>query len=269
MDKTPPLLLRKMHDFMKGPGPRLFHSLKETLPHERRCLACAKIHCPPRERQKAPGALFCPDCRTELPQREKGHCPVCGELAAWPDLQLATCLRCLERRPIWDAFFFYAPYQGKIRQLLLALKFKEQILLGHALGCLLAEHPALHQLQADAIVPVPLHQTRLAQRGYNQALEIARPLAAKLRIPLRHNMLIRTRNTAPQSSYRLEQRKKNILGAFICDQDVKGQRLLLVDDTFTTGATITAAGNVLLEAGAVWLGVAVVGRTAKHAPALS
>jgi ComF family protein len=151
--------------------------------------------------------------------------------------------------------------------LLHRLKFQEQLLQGHALGSLLARHPSLQDLRVDAVVPVPLHDARLTQRGYNQAMELARPVAAALGRPLEPRWLIRTRNTPPQRGKGKDGRRENILHAFTGvhhpKRSLRGKDLLLLDDIMTTGATLADATRALLEAGAGTVHVAVVSRTAR------
>lgn len=148
--------------------------------------------------------------------------------------------------------------------MLLALKFKDAVQIGHYLGSILAYHPLLHTLPVDSVVPIPLHAKRLAARGYNQSMEIARPVATHLGIALQPELLLRVRSTAPQSGYSLKERQENIFGAFSCSAEAKGRRILLVDDTFTTGSTVEAAARALKQAGAASLSVAVVSRTPRH-----
>ncbi len=101
----------------------------------------------------------------------------------------------------------------------------------------------------DIIVPVPLHRRRLAERGFNQAEQIARACAKKLCVPLL-NILIRTRYTSQQAHLQREDRLKNLEDAFSVSSDIVGKRLLLVDDVFTTGTTLNECAQVLRQAGA-------------------
>jgi ComF family protein len=104
----------------------------------------------------------------------------------------------------------------------------------------------------DAVVPVPLHWRRFHYRGFNQAVALARPLARQFSLPLISRVLRRTRHTVPQVELQPEERVKNIRGAFSVRQParIKGLRLLLVDDVFTTGATLNECARVLKAAGA-------------------
>ena len=238
---------------------------------ERRCVACTRVFLPEGIQKYAEGSsrkgtdaahsLFCPDCTCELTRRSAGFCPCCGELAAWPQLPVAPCMRCLQKPPLWRGFIFHGTHEGLLRHLLLRLKFGSQSILAHALGSLLAQHPALPGLPADMIIPVPLHPRRLAQRGYNQALELARPLARSLDVPLAAHLLRRSRATLPQTGKTRQARMANTQDAFSAGPEVRGKHILLVDDTVTTGATLTAATRSLLAAGAASASVAAISRT--------
>jgi ComF family protein len=103
----------------------------------------------------------------------------------------------------------------------------------------------------DAIVPVPIHQTRLASRGFNQA----EGLCSLLPSHLTQGHLMRIRSTVPQVSLTAEERARNLIGAFQCEADLTGHRILLVDDVFTTGATASECARALKGAGATWVGV--------------
>lgn len=226
---------------------------------ERRCAVCALVlPSGPDE----PGPAFCQVCAEALPRLEKAFCPYCGEAALWPGLPLAPCARCLTNRPPWTAFVFHGLHQGLLRQLVIRLKFGQRVYLGAVLGGLLAGHPAFAALPADLVLPVPLHKSRLAKRGYNQARLLALPLARHLNLPLASKLLVRIRDTTPQTGAGREQRRQNMRGAFAARGDVRGRHILLVDDTLTTGATLAEAANCLLAAGAARVDAAVVSRTA-------
>ncbi|WP_246116181.1 ComF family protein [Denitromonas halophila] len=111
------------------------------------------------------------------------------------------------------------------------------------------------------IVPVPLHVGRLAERGFNQALEIARPLGRAWQIPVVARGVTRTRVTADQVGLSWQARKKNLRDAFDCDISVNGARVLLIDDVMTTGATLGALAACLKKAGAAAVSNLVIART--------
>ena len=117
------------------------------------------------------------------------------------------------------------------------------------------------------MAPVPLHPLRLIKRRYNQAAELARPIARRAGLQYLPDALVRTRRTQSQGAARSGVgRKRNVAGAFAVPEarakQVKGRRILLIDDVFTTGATVQACARVLLKAGARAVDVAVVARTA-------
>ena len=243
---------------------RITRALESLRSLERRCILCSQVlH--PALRSGVPGSFpFCATCLDALPRKEHGHCPLCGEPAPWSNLNPCLCGRCLEERPPWENFIFHGLYEGRLRELLLTLKFKGGVQLGYALGTLLANHPLLSPGHVDMIVPVPLHHSRLVQRGNNQSLEIARPLASYLAAPLSPHSLVRVKATAPQSGLSLQRRRDNIKDAFSASPEVREKQILLVDDTLTTGATLEAAATSLLQSGAAGISIAVVSRTPRR-----
>jgi ComF family protein len=142
-------------------------------------------------------------------------------------------------------------YEGAARTAVLTLKFKSGRYLAPLMGELLCEHIALHPLQADVVVPVPLAAARLRQRGYNQALLLAQEVAVAVRGTLMPEALERRERPAQQKLSAAE-RLINLDGAFACQSaaTVRDRRVLLVDDVVTTGATISACADTLAEAGA-------------------
>lgn len=103
----------------------------------------------------------------------------------------------------------------------------------------------------DAVVPVPLHKRRLSRRGYNQSALLAEALSARVGVPVREDLLRRTRNTKTQTVLNARQRARNLHGAFEASPAAKGMRLLLIDDVRTTGATLSECARALRAAGAV------------------
>ena len=115
----------------------------------------------------------------------------------------------------------------------------------------------------DSIIPMPLHPRRLCERGFNQAVEIARTLEKHLNIPVDRNSLQRCKATVPQASLPLKQRQTNIRGAFECRSDLSGQRILLIDDVMTSGASANECSRILQLHGATLIHVAIVARAQK------
>ncbi|WP_225218014.1 ComF family protein [Luteimonas colneyensis] len=141
-------------------------------------------------------------------------------------------------------------YGFPLDRLLPRLKFHRDLAAGRLLAQAMAATFAACE-QPDALVPVPLHRARLRQRGYNQALELARPLGRMLGLPVQPGLLLRIRNTAAQSRLDAGARSANLRDAFDVPTRVGiPAHLVLVDDVMTTGATLDAAAEALLEAGA-------------------
>ena len=232
---------------------------------ERRCVACHEPFMP-EEGCTALPSLFCPSCRPSFRRREAGYCPQCGEPSALEDAPIVPCGECLQKLPPWNDFLFHGIYEGDLRELILRGKFRGGLdaldALGRMLAALCVEHYSA-ALPPQILIPLPLHPSRLRERGLDQCLEIARPVAKALGIPLRVDMLRRVRTAVPQASLNREARKK-LRQIFEASPDVSGMRILLLDDICTTGATLSRATEALLEAGALSVDIAVVARTSLH-----
>jgi ComF family protein len=142
--------------------------------------------------------------------------------------------------------------------LIRAYKYRGRLALARGLGELLAQSIAR---DADVIVAMPLAPGRLAERGFNQAHEIARVVAALAGIPLLTSACRKVVDTPPQAALPWQERAKNVRRAFVCDADLKGMRIAVVDDVLTTGATLNELARVLRKAGAVSVAGWVVART--------
>lgn len=195
------------------------------------------------------GRDLCAGCDRQLPW-SGAACQRCAlPLAAAPHGEPAVCTLCEHEPPPLGhtiAAFAYAP---PLDRLVPRLKFHGELAAGRLMGRLMAEAFADQPLP-DALVPVPLHRRRLRERGYNQAREIAAPLARQLGVPLREGLLQRIRHTQPQSRLDADARQGNVDDAFAVT--VSGQlpaHVVLVDDVMTTGATLHAAAWALREAG--------------------
>jgi ComF family protein len=140
------------------------------------------------------------------------------------------------------------------------LKYAADLSLIEPLATLLIQR-VTDEVRPECIVPMPLSAQRLRERGFNQSLELARALARRLHIPIAASVCRRVRHTPPQATLPLEQRRANIRGAFECDIDLNGTRLVVVDDVLTSGATLNELARVLLRAGAAEVSGWVVART--------
>ena len=211
---------------------------------------------------------FCGPCWAALPIGLDPGCPVCGE--PFPGLAGAfPCDGCRRHPPAYAFARAVARYQDGMREAIHAMKYGARPVVAAPLGRLLAEAapgalPAPPGDWADGLVPVPLHPARLAERGFNQAELLAAPCAARWRVPVLGRALIRTRPTPPQTDLDAAARRTNVRNAFAVPRpaEIRGRRLLLVDDVLTTGATVGAAAQALREAGAAAVGVLTLARVA-------
>lgn len=174
------------------------------------------------------------------------------------------CGECLARPPRFAAVVAPFSYGGSVAAAVCALKYAGRTDLAVGLARTIA--PVLPPGRFDRVVPVPLHERRLAERGFNQAGLLATELAALAESRVDHDALVRRRETAPQAGLGRRARLRNVLGAFAVPSGrraaLEGERVLLVDDVVTTAATVRACASVLRRAGAREVWIAAVARAA-------
>lgn len=192
----------------------------------------------------AHGEDLCAGCRAALPWSSRA-CPRC----ALPMAHAGDCRACATASSPLDAVHAAFTYAFPLDVLLPRLKFRADFAAGRVLAGCLAERFAASP-RPEALLPLPLHRTRLRRRGYDQALELARPLARALGLPLRTDLLRRRRATAAQTQLDAEARRRNLQGAFaVCATAPLPEHVALFDDVMTTGATLHAAAAALRAAG--------------------
>lgn len=230
-----------------GPWARLSQALWPA-----RCLLCRE--------PGAGGRDLCPACAARLPWN-RSACFSCAmplpELAGdphqTPQPTMQTCGACLRRRPPLTQTLAACIYAMPLDRLLPRLKFHRDLAAGRLLAQLMEQAfaPTVQGWAAPAaLVPVPLHRARLRQRGYDQALELARPLARTFGLPLMGDALQRTRGTTAQSRLDATERRRNVHRAFAVRPGVAWPaHVVLVDDVMTTGATLHSAAIALRRAG--------------------
>ena len=207
-----------------------------------RCLVCGE--------RGENGSDLCPSCRQSLPWLTAA----CSRCALPLAVDAALCGECLRRPPPQACTHAAFVYRAPLGRLLPRAKFHGDLAGLRLLSLLMAErlrdaHPD-RGARPQALVPVPLHRNRLRQRGYDQALELARPLARRLAVPVRDDLLRRVRATAAQSRLDASARRRNLRGAFQVRNGVLlPEHVALVDDVMTTGATARSAATALLHAG--------------------
>lgn len=201
---------------------------------------CQYCHAP-----AASDRALCEACCAALPWNDC-CCPRC----ALPQNHDQHCRRCLLRAPnfdaAWSAFRLEAPIQRSIHQ----LKYGARLLEARLMGELMAQRLCHRDELPRILIPVPLHPQRLRRRGYNQALELARPVARICGLQLQPTLARRTRATADQIGMNARRRRANVRDAFRIEGDLHGIHVALIDDVMTTGATLDALARACKQAGA-------------------
>lgn len=231
-----------------APARRALHNFADLL-FPPRCVGCGRA-----------GSLFCDSCAQAVDPIPQPCCPRCGQ----PQATTALCYTCanLTNDPVAmaRAAAIYAP---PLRPAIHALKYEQQPALAPLLGRYLVAAFARSEWQAvriDAVVPVPLHAQRLAARGYNQSELLAAHFCEAAGLPLETAWLERQRDTRPQVGLNMQQRRQNVVDSFLAHPAVGGKRLLLIDDVYTTGATLRACATAARAGGAIALYALTVAR---------
>ncbi len=206
---------------------------------------------------------LCPGCHAALPLNRYA-CQCCG-IPLGTRIEL-PCGQCQRHPPPFQRTFAPLLYQPPVDYLLKELKFHHQLTVARLLGDWLGEMLVHRQTPLpECIIPVPLHPARLRERGFNQALELARPIARRCNIPLVTKAVRRIRHTTPQVQLDLKARRGNVRGAFSANQMVLSRHVAVIDDVITTGNTITEVARVLRSAGVEEIEVWSCARTAQAA----
>ena len=191
---------------------------------------------------------LCGPCREEMPYVDHG-CERCA--LALPEAAAAgLCLACQRRPPPFDRAFALLHYEYPVDRMIGALKFAGRLGCGRTLGELMAEALGSHDRDLpEAILPLPLHRERRRERGFNQAAELALPIARRLGIDLVTGLLERVRPTVPQSGLSARARRRNVANGFSPARAAMPLSLALVDDVMTTGSTLAAAAQACRDGG--------------------
>ncbi len=161
---------------------------------------------------------------------------------------VALCGQCLQREPPWASAWAPFRYAWPLNRLEASYKFSAAFAAGRVLAQSWCDFPPPERVAA--IVPVPLHRGRLRRRGYDQTLELARQIATHMGLPLRADVLYRTRATQAQSTLGAAARRRNVRGAFgVRDAGDLPDHVALFDDVMTTGTTLAECARVLRRAG--------------------
>lgn len=202
---------------------------------------------------------LCQPCHAQLP-RNRQACYQCGIRLELSSAAPMLCGSCLSQRPAFDETYAAFAYNDALRYLVTGLKFGSHYKNARLLGQLLAEHLQQSAQMPELILPVPLHKKRYRQRGFNQAIEIARILSKELQIPLDLSSCKRLHETPQQSLLTAKQRRKNMKNAFAVVKPISVRHIAIVDDVMTTGSTAQELAKVLKKAGVAKVDVWVCAR---------
>lgn len=208
----------------------------------RRCPVCGGVAMPK-------GRLICPACLKQLSFISSPACMKCGKEIGSRDQEY--CADCIRRKKSFERGFALLNYDSRAAASMAAVKYhnKREYLDFYARAAALRFGKQFRQAGIQVIVPVPVHASRLKTRGFNQAAVLAERLSAELEIPW-EELLIRVKKTDPQKSLGSAERLKNLRGAFEAEQKAgKWERVLLVDDIYTTGSTAEICSRALLKTG--------------------
>jgi len=236
------------------------------------CRAAIDVLLPPRclatgEIVDVPG-MVSPDVWPQLQFIENPFCRTCGIPFPFEIANDAMCASCMEREPVFDAARAAVIYNDISRKMILSFKYGDRL---HAVKTFVPWMVRAGQNlidQADLIIPVPLHNRRLRERRFNQSALLAQEIARTTVKAYLPDLLERTRHTVPQQGLNYKERGKNVHGAFGVNknhlQTLKGRNVLLIDDVYTSGATLNECALVMKNAKAATVAVLTVARVTKE-----
>ncbi|MBQ7884585.1 MAG: ComF family protein [Clostridia bacterium] len=202
---------------------------------------------------------ICDECYNNLAFLKGNLCNRCCEPTGLDFL----CNRCSSRELYFEKVVSPFEFDGFVKNAIHGLKYSNKTFYAEFLSEYMAKAYVDHKLTCDIVVPVPLCRKRLKQRGYNQAELLAKGFCKKLNLPLLVNVLVRVKQTPTQVSLNISERLKNMKDAFsvTSNDQIKGKTVLVIDDVFTTGATIAECSKTLLHAGAKRVYAVTAGHT--------
>lgn len=216
-----------------------------------RCVFCDNISREP----------ICPNCKDIVKFVSPPLCTVCGVPFKSDAVSSHTCGGCVGERRHFSWARGVLVYDDASAKAIQRFKYKKDTTYSRALGSIISGFPELKGF--DMVAPVPLHIKRLRERGFNQSLLLAREVGKRHCLLVDPFALKRIRWTVPQVNLSGKERELNVKGAFGVQKDVKGKRILLVDDVYTTGATVRECSKVLKKSGAKDVCILTLARTAE------
>jgi ComF family protein len=204
---------------------------------------------------------LCSACELDLPANDAA-CSRCAIPLTVDADSSCICGACLRRPPAFHAAFVPFRYGYPLDWLVHGLKYRREAACGRILGALLAQRLLARSAGSfpDLIIPTPLATRRYRERGFNQAIELARPISAAVGVAWRADLAIRQRDTREQSGLRRKERRRNVRGAFALSEPLLARHVAILDDVVTTGSTAHELSRVLRRGGATRIEVWAVAR---------
>jgi ComF family protein len=226
------------------------------------CISCAAILQPITEK------VFCLTCREKIKFLTGSLCPICGITFFDSPSESHLCGNCLENKPYFSCARAVASYETIILNAIHQFKYGRDLSIGVLLASLMADFsfPDLEFRDYSLIIPVPLHIKKLRKRSFNQSIILADSLGKKWQIPVNFSLLKRCKFTLTQTGLDKKERKRNIKGAFeVTDRaKIADRNIILVDDVYTTGATLNECTKMLIKAGAQKVAVLTLARVLQN-----
>ncbi|WP_031480519.1 ComF family protein [Maridesulfovibrio frigidus] len=222
---------------------------------EKRCPVCRAPH--------AAASLICEECSGDILEKADNSCILCGINIFTTENKKRLCADCIEDSPLHKRLYYYGPYDGLLRRLILDWKFGNSFGYGSVLSQLavVTAQEIPKESHPDIIIPVPLHPSRLRKRGFNQSIVLGKSIAKALGTKFSDRALVRVRKTTPQTELSKNERAENMAKAFIADSSIiADKKILLIDDVYTTGATSRECTRTLYKAGAQRIEVLVLAK---------
>lgn len=216
---------------------QMLGSISQSLRLPAICALCKQLY-------RGPEAV-CEDCIASF-DRTDHACQYCAH--PLPDADFSVCGNCIKKKNYFDKAYIAYRYEDPLRSLLHQFKYEEKLYLSSFFARLIQDALDLNDEKPDYLIPMPMHPTRLKERGFNQAVVLTQLLSKKLKIPYLLNHCRKLKNTVPQASLKLEERQKNLRHAF----EVKRSELehvAIIDDLLTTGSTANELAKKLKDAG--------------------
>lgn len=218
------------------------------------CMHLFKQNCTLCDAPTSSEFSLCAICVQDLPLAPHPSCLQCG-LSTQGDI----CGKCLKQQPHFDATYALFTYGYPVDALLQHYKYNHALYLSQTFAQLLSAK--MQDTDIDVIISMPLHPSRMKERGFNQSLELAKIIAKQHDIALDSVSCNRVKNTRPQASLPFKSRLKNMQGAFACSNTFSGKHIALIDDVMTTGSSLNELAKTIKNAGARKVSCYVLART--------